>query len=50
MREPRALVEYFFRHVFGRLGAVLSRSLGGTALRLAGRKKWVYNVYTQPTR
>ena len=28
MSEPRALVEHFFRHEFGRLGAVLTRSLG----------------------
>jgi len=26
--EPSALVEHFFRHEFGRLGAVLTRSLG----------------------
>src|SRR5262249_14904235 len=28
MSEPRALVEHFFRHEFGRLVAVLTRSLG----------------------
>src|SRR5262249_37308957 len=28
MSEPRALVEHFFRHEFGRLCAVLTRSLG----------------------
>ena len=28
MSEPRALVEHFFRHKFGRLVAVLTRSLG----------------------
>src|SRR5262245_18237765 len=28
MTEPRALVEHFFRHEFGRLVAVLTRSLG----------------------
>src|SRR5215471_9819713 len=28
MNEPHALVEHFFRHEFGRLGAVLTRSLG----------------------
>ena len=28
MNEPRALVEHFFRHEFGRLCAVLTRSLG----------------------
>ena len=28
MNEPRALLEHFFRHEFGRLGAVLTRSLG----------------------
>ena len=27
MSEPLALVEHFFRHEFGRLGAVLTRSL-----------------------
>jgi hypothetical protein len=27
-REPRTLVEHFFRHEFGRLVAVLTRSLG----------------------
>ena len=27
MSEPRALVEHFFRHEFGRLVAVLTRSL-----------------------
>src|SRR5438128_10065351 len=34
MREPRALVEHFFRHEFGRLGAVLIRSLGVRRLDL----------------
>jgi hypothetical protein len=28
MSEPRALVEHFFRHEFGRPGAVLTRSFG----------------------
>src|ERR1041385_6036278 len=28
MSEPRALVEHFFRHEFGRLVALLPRSLG----------------------
>jgi hypothetical protein len=28
MSEPRALVEHFFRHEFGRLVAVPTRSLG----------------------
>jgi hypothetical protein len=28
MSEPRALVEHFFRHEFGRVCAVLTRSLG----------------------
>ena len=28
MSDPRALVEHFFRHEFGRLVAVLTRSLG----------------------
>ena len=28
MSQPRALVEHFFRHEFGRLVAVLTRSLG----------------------
>src|SRR5947207_889783 len=32
--EPRALVEHFFRHEFGRLGAVLTRSLGVRRLDL----------------
>src|SRR5437763_235005 len=35
MSEPRALVEHFFRHEFGRLGAVLTRSLGVRRLDLA---------------
>src|SRR6516165_10325684 len=34
MNEPRALVEHFFRHEFGRLGAVLTRSLGVRRLDL----------------
>ena len=34
MSEPRALVEHFFRHEFGRLGAVLTRSLGVRRLEL----------------
>ncbi len=34
MSEPRALVEHFFRHDFGRLGAVLTRSLGVRRLAL----------------
>src|SRR5713101_6564703 len=34
MSEPRALVEHFFRHEFGRLGAVLARSLGVRRLDL----------------
>src|SRR5262249_42925703 len=33
--EPRALVEHFFRHEFGRLVAVLTRSLGVRRLDLA---------------
>ena len=35
MSEPRALVEHFFRHEFGRLVAVLTRSLGVRRLELA---------------
>src|SRR3954447_85728 len=35
MSEPRALVEHFFRHEFGRLVAVLARSLGVRRLDLA---------------
>ena len=35
MSEPRALVEHFFRHEFGRLVAVLTRSLGVRRLDLA---------------
>jgi len=35
MSEPRALVEHFFRHEFGRLVAVLTRSLGVGRLDLA---------------
>src|ERR1700722_7989154 len=35
MSEPRALVEHFFRHEFGRLCAVLARSLGVRRLDLA---------------
>src|SRR5437899_7781993 len=34
MSEPRALVEHFFRHEFGRIGAVLTRSLGVRRLDL----------------
>src|SRR5262249_59014367 len=34
MSEPRALVEHFFRHEFGRLGALLTRSLGVRRLDL----------------
>ncbi len=34
MTEPRALVEHFFRHEFGRLGALLTRSLGVRRLDL----------------
>jgi hypothetical protein len=32
MSEPRTLAEHFFRHEFGRLGAVLTRSLDGRQL------------------
>jgi RNA polymerase sigma-70 factor (ECF subfamily) len=35
MSEPRTLVEHFFRHEFGRLVAVLTRSLGVRRLELA---------------
>src|SRR5499433_1818516 len=35
MSEPRALIEHFFRHEFGRLVAVLTRSLGLRRLDLA---------------
>src|SRR5262245_52519554 len=35
MSEPRELVEHFFRHEFGRLVAVLTRSLGVRQLDLA---------------
>ena len=35
MTEPRELVEHFFRHEFGRLVAVLTRSLGVRRLELA---------------
>ena len=34
MSEPHALVEHFFRHEFGRLVAVLTRSLGVRRLDL----------------
>jgi predicted RNA polymerase sigma factor len=34
MSEPRSLVEHFFRHEFGRLCAVLTRSLGVRRLAL----------------
>lgn len=34
MSKPRALVEHFFRHEFGRLVAVLTRSLGVRRLAL----------------
>src|SRR5262245_25613785 len=35
MTDPRELVEHFFRHEFGRLVAVLTRSLGVRRLDLA---------------
>ena len=35
MNDPRALVEHFYRHEFGRLVAVLTRSLGVRRLDLA---------------
>src|SRR5262249_46833031 len=35
MSEPRELVEHYFRHEFGRLVAVLTRSLGVRRLDLA---------------
>src|SRR5262245_66304609 len=35
MSEPRELVEHFFRHEFGRLVAMLTRSLGVRRLELA---------------
>jgi hypothetical protein len=35
MSEPRALVEHFFRHEFGRLVAVLVRSLGSPVFKAA---------------
>src|SRR5262249_56863140 len=35
MNEPRTLVEHFFRHEFGRLVAVLTRSLGVRRLEFA---------------
>jgi RNA polymerase sigma-70 factor (ECF subfamily) len=35
MSEPRGLVEHFFRHEFGRLVALLTRSLGVRRLELA---------------
>ena len=34
MSEPRELVEHFYRHEFGRLVAVLTRSLGVRRLDL----------------
>jgi RNA polymerase sigma-70 factor (ECF subfamily) len=34
MSEPRALVEHYFSHKFGRLYAVLTRSLGVNRLDL----------------
>ena len=34
MSEPRALVEHFFRHEFGRLVAMLTQSLGVRRLAL----------------
>jgi RNA polymerase sigma-70 factor (ECF subfamily) len=34
MSEPRALVEHFFRHEFGRLAALLTRSIGVSRLDL----------------
>ncbi len=43
MSEPRALVEHFFRHEFGRLVAVLTRSLGVRRLdwsRTSFRPRW----------
>jgi uncharacterized protein (DUF1778 family) len=49
--EPRALVEHFFRHEFGRLVAVLTRFPVCAALRHAGREKgvqWVHNQRGRP--
>ena len=43
MSEPRAPVEHFFRHEFGQLGAVLTRSLGyerGKLLTETALKLW----------
>jgi hypothetical protein len=39
MNEPRALVEHFFRHEFGRLVAVLTRSLGVSSVESIDRAK-----------
>jgi len=33
MSEPRALMQHFFRHEFGRLVAVLARSLGSPVFK-----------------
>ena len=38
MNEPRALVEHFFRHEFGRLCAVLTRSLGDEPAELVAKE------------
>ena len=54
MSQPRALVDHFFRHEFGRLVAVLTRSLGVRRLDLVedvvqaalvqARVRWLYLI------
>jgi hypothetical protein len=40
MNEPRDLVEHFFRHEFGRLCGVPTRSLGVRRLDLVQHETW----------
>jgi hypothetical protein len=45
MSEPRELVEHFFRHEFGRICAVLTRSLGMRRLALVEDVvHWLYLI------
>ena len=43
MSEPRALVEHFFRHEFGRLGAVLTRREFGDIIHVRRGKVLVFS-------
>jgi uncharacterized protein (DUF1778 family) len=52
MNEPRALAEHFFRHDFGRLGAVLPRPLGLRRTPTCGKGEmdfqWMHNQRGRP--